>query len=364
MSLLSLLLACTSPPSLQAESQWVAGPCGHLDIAVQIQSEPGVPLVVNRAGQSPLSGQADAAGGWRVQFPAEEFGSLSVLAGSEGEQTVLQVPSPGPILRNESRISTASGKPYVKTTCARPGEQQVACKMSVQPGGVDLGGGVPRGSVLEVEGARLELAEGVVGSALPIGMAGLADWDLGVFSDGSHCPYLPVPGVAVTVKGTRYEGEVWTTRVGADYAIGQALGGTLNGSPWPVPATGQVALIVQRGNDHPEASHSFLRWEGEPQTLSDVRWIGRQTASRVQLGSCGTYVEEGTGAQREVLDSRRDLHVELVERASGVVLAETTLKGKNAGCGPIAFGASQGSALPEAAAQAWFEAQLASRIAP
>lgn len=355
---LLLLAACTQPPTLQASAAWVPSPCGQQEIAVSIQTEPGVQLTLERLGQPPLSGVADAQGQLTLSMPLEQYGRLTLRGDNGSEPSTLSVPPPPPTVQNRATVGKLTGKLSVANFCLSAGDARPACKLGMDPWGVGMGA-VPDGATLNVGAQSGSKEPGKATVWVPVPLDSLASWDFGVFNQPlEQCPHLAITGVSAEVEGTTYSGEVWTGRVGAEHALAQALGETLSGSPWPPAPTSDVALILHRSSDAPEANHSFVGWSGEPGPLSDVRFLVRRTESKVELGSCGIYTEERTGAQREVFDSRRDLQVQVFERHTGALLSETTVQGKNAGCGPIAFGVAQGSALPEEKAQAWIDAEL------
>ena len=68
--------------------------------------------------------------------------------------------------------------------------------------------------------------------------------------------------------------------------------------------------------------------------------------------------EADSGEQSEVFETRTDHRVELIERASGEVLGETTIHGRRSGCGPLAFSTLQRSEVPQERADAWIAAEL------
>jgi hypothetical protein len=346
-TLLLLLAACGTPPELEVKADWLESDCGELTIQVSGQTRANTPVVLNTSGGSE-SAQSDAAGSFRFELTPEEFLSVFAVAGEGSKTTEAMVYSPRPTLQHSANGDSR------RNDCFSVGMLSRSCSVAMPFGEVSLSGGVTDGS-LKIDG--VQAPESSSGFKLPVPFSTVQTWDLSVFDEDAACGHLVIPNVEASSRGTTFTGEAWVGRSDAERVMTEALAARLGGDePWAAAATGDVTMVVRRLGERAEPR--LLRWDGDLKRLSDVKWVARITQTTVDIGSCGMYSSD-SGTRTEVMETRTDEVVELIERATGRVQAQTTLNGRRSGCGSIAFSTSHRSEAPIEAVDAWLAEQLA-----
>lgn len=355
--LLLALCACTKPPVVDTSAEWVVGECAQLSVKIVVNTEPKaeVTLLAKRGADRKVI--ADEKGVVTFVLPQEELESFRVRV-NNGEVTVTHVASPPPriMTRVLPHHKNKDGPPHFANSCGTAAGRRYACSVSLDKGGVTLGGGAGYGSTISLAGKEATSLEGKGFPSVPVPFDIVKTWDLSVFSSESKCPHVTIPGVQVKVKGTVYVGDVWASRLTADWSIAHAFGESLAGKPWSQPATGNSALVLSRHSE--KAPHGFVRWDGDPKILSDIKYLVRETSLRKTLGSCGMYRKDRSSEKVEVFDKRRDLKIEIFERATGKLLGDTHIRGKRAGCTSIVFSRVRIPKNPRKRADIWIGKQL------
>lgn len=357
--LLLLLAACTEPPPVAVASLWETGVCGDTIIKVEVTTEPGLEVTLD-GSVSQLTATANTAGVAAFSLAPEDWQPFSAVAAHGDKVTREVVVGPPSRIINTTHPNSRGGAPMFSNRCRTPGTPDPACGVGPVGGELQLGGGAPDGSVIRHGGAEATVGQTPGMASVPIAAEAVTYWNLADLHSGGPCPHVAVPGVEVEVRGVTYRGEAWLGAQAANDALANVLAGAFDGHAVGEAPTADAALVVSRFSDT-ATLHRFERWEGTPAKVSDVAWIVRSTRSTRDAGSCGMYRSE-RGQQVEVFQQATDLHLELVERATGRKLAEQTVQGRPSGCGPLAFGSVQASEPPTAATDAWVTAELGKAV--
>jgi hypothetical protein len=144
-------------------------------------------------------------------------------------------------------------------------------------------------------------------------------------------PHVVVPVTLKLPSGVVAKGETWALRPVLRIAIDDHYKAVSEGGVDASIAPTGTGLVIAGLNHYAELL-------GEAKGPGDVRYVAHVSRISHDAGSCGTYETMSDGRKVEVRRTSIDLKVKIHERATGKVLAETTLPGGAPACAAVVSG--------------------------
>lgn len=357
---LAWLTACEPPPPPPLSITpivYAHKGCGERGLPVTITTAPGAE-VVGLSGDEPPETRfgpliADAEGKVTVDLSESSLTPSKIVASLDGGRAELPVDLP-----DHGFVITGVGD-MVSSACATYGAAaKPGCEVTLFAGPQLTISDAPVGSVLRFGDAEVTVTDEKKGAELEINPSFALGFDLAALRGAKDaCRKLPVTGLSVTLPdGVVFDGPAWVSAYSGRGAFVQALGLAVDGPIGPAEVTGEVIAVLKRLDD--KSTYSLERYEGgEPDKLSDIRYVAALTVKAGPAESCGMYTADN-GEQAEVFKHDRDLLAVVVERATGRRVAERVFQGPEASCGVLSVGGvGFWSELPSA--EAWIQAEVA-----